>query len=106
MPQGSLHILSDADVKGRSRRGRFRRARTSLAVCGIALAAIGPPLIHAQNATAPVPAGQNPHAVAVNPVTNKIYVADKGDGTVTVIDGGTNTTTTVAAESNPYAVAV
>jgi DNA-binding beta-propeller fold protein YncE len=40
-------------------------------------------------------------AVAVNPVTNKIYVANnslgfKAPGNVTVIDGATNTTTTVA----------
>ena len=44
-------------------------------------------------------------AVAVNPVTNKIYVANSS-GTVTVIDGATNTTTTVAAGTAPIAVAV
>ena len=31
--------------------------------------------------------GYNPCAVAVNPVTNKIYVANSQSGTVTVIDG-------------------
>jgi YVTN family beta-propeller protein len=48
-------------------------------------------------------------AVAVNPVTNKIYVAtDVGINfnTVTVIDGATNATSTVAAGTSPYAVAV
>ncbi len=45
--------------------------------------------------------------VAVNSVTNKIYVANNGyDGTVTVIDGATNTTTTVAAGTDPELVAV
>ena len=43
--------------------------------------------------------------MAVNPVTNKIYVANDGSSNVTVIDGATNSTTTVAA-GNPYAVAV
>src|SRR5262249_20323909 len=35
-----------------------------------------------------------PYAVALNPVTNKIYV--RNPGSVTVIDGITNSTTTVA----------
>ena len=34
--------------------------------------------------------------MAVNPVTNKIYVANVGSNNVTVIDGATNATTTVA----------
>ena len=44
--------------------------------------------------------------MAVNPVTNKIYVANCGSSNVTVIDGATNATTTVAAGTYPYAVAV
>ena len=44
--------------------------------------------------------------MAVNPVTNKIYVANYGSNNVTVIDGATNATTTVAAGTSPYAVAV
>ena len=43
--------------------------------------------------------------MAVNPVTNKIYVANYSSN-VTVIDGATNSTTTVGAGSNPIAVAV
>ena len=42
-----------------------------------------------------------PTAVAVNPVTNKIYVANDDSGNVTVIDGATNATTTVATGTNP-----
>ena len=34
-------------------------------------------------------------AVAVNPVTNKIYVANGSSDNVTVIDGATNATTMV-----------
>ncbi len=66
------------------------------------------PSAGAQIVTATIPVGTYPVAVAVNPVTNKIYVAISS-GTVTVIDGATNTvcnTCTVAAGTTPYAVAV
>ena len=39
--------------------------------------------------------------MAVNPVTNKIYVANYGSNNVTVIDGATNATTTVSAGTQP-----
>ena len=45
-------------------------------------------------------------AVAINPVTNKIYVVNRDSANVTVIDGATNGTTTVAAGTSPVAVAV
>ena len=48
-----------------------------------------------------MPAGTIPDAVAVNPVTNKIYVANYSSDNVTVIDGATNSTTTVAAGNTP-----
>ena len=61
----------------------------------------------AQTVTDTLPAGANPTALAVNPVTNRIYVLDKNAlGSVIVIDGATDTTTTVAAGGNPIAVAV
>jgi YVTN family beta-propeller protein len=44
--------------------------------------------------------------VAVNPVTNKIYVANFGSNNVTVIDGVTNITSTVGVGSGTPAVAV
>jgi YVTN family beta-propeller protein len=44
--------------------------------------------------------------VAVNPVTNKVYVANSGSSNVTVIDGATNDTATVTVGSHPGAVAV
>ncbi len=60
-----------------------------------------------------IPVGISPNAIAVNPATNKIYVANGGSGetnlgSVTVIDGATNTATTVTdpAANDPYAVAV
>ena len=63
--------------------------------------------------TATVGAGSHPRAVAVNPVTNQIYVANcgsecggSGNGNVTVIDGATNSTTTVTDPNATYPSAV
>jgi len=50
----------------------------------------------AQTVTATIPAGTNPCVVAVNPVTHKIYAANYSSNNVTVIDGATNATTTLA----------
>src|SRR5207253_1560647 len=50
-----------------------------------------------QRVTATVAAGAASRAVALNPATNKIYVANANSNNVTVIDGATNTTTTVTA---------
>jgi len=64
-------------------------------------------LAYAQSVTATVAAGTSPRAVAINPVTNKIYVANTNSNNVTVIDGATNTVvTTVAVGSTPFAVAI
>ena len=59
--------------------------------------------------------GAHPDAIAVDPVTNKIYVADncgndpycsfRNDGTVTVIDGITLSTATVGVPRGPVAAA-
>jgi YVTN family beta-propeller protein len=48
----------------------------------------------------------NPNAVAVNPITNKIYVGNSGSNNVSMIDGATNSTTTVTLGTRPIAVAV
>jgi YVTN family beta-propeller protein len=50
--------------------------------------------------------GSSPEMVAVNPVTNKIYVANLGSNTVSVIDGATNNKTTVNVGSGPNSIAV
>ncbi len=69
----------------------------------------------AQQVIATVAVGTHPIAVAVNPVTNKIYVANcvrsanwarATRGTVTVIDGNSHATTEVPAGVCPTAVAV
>src|SRR5712664_4037842 len=48
----------------------------------------------------------SPQAVAVNPKTNKVYAVNPSDGTVTVMDGSANSTTTVRVGSEPMAIAV
>src|SRR5581483_2869060 len=53
-----------------------------------------------------VSVGANPAGVAVNPVTNRIYVANHADGNVTVINGIDNTTSTVVAGTAPGPIAV
>ncbi len=42
----------------------------------------------------------------MNPVTNKVYVTNSGSTNVTVIDGASNTTSTVAAGNGPVTSAV
>jgi DNA-binding beta-propeller fold protein YncE len=68
-----------------------------------------------QTVTATIPVGINPVAVAVNPVTHKIYVADCPQtivnghvpfGTVTIIDGATNATAALGAGVCPRSIAV
>ena len=54
----------------------------------------------------PYPADTNPRAVAVNPVTNKIYVANNGSDNVTVIDGSDEQHGNRIRRHHPYAVAV
>jgi YVTN family beta-propeller protein len=60
----------------------------------------------ADNSNATVDAGILPCAIAVNPVTNKIYVANRDSNTVTVIDAATNQSATVAVGLNPITLAV
>jgi YVTN family beta-propeller protein len=48
----------------------------------------------------------SPHAVEVNPKTNKVYAVNRGAGTVTVIDGLRRAVTSVKVERSPTAIAV
>src|SRR5713101_25963 len=48
----------------------------------------------------------SPHAIAVNPKTNKVYAVNSGDGTITVMDESGNFATTVRVGSEPMAIAV
>ena len=53
-----------------------------------------------QTVIATIPVGQTPVAIAVNPVTNKIYVSCLTNGVITVIDGATNTTAATLTDPN------
>lgn len=53
-----------------------------------------------------IPAGSKPGGVAVNSVTNKIYVTNSGSNNVTVVNGPNHMTTTVPVGTGPAAVAV
>ena len=57
-------------------------------------------------AQATVAVGNTPVAVAVNPITDRIYVANEFSDTVTVVDGATNATQTVAVGRRPQHIAV
>ena len=50
--------------------------------------------------------GTNPFGIAVNPVTNKVYISNYGSANATVVDGYHNTPSLVAVDSNPEGVAV
>ena len=65
-------------------------------------------LITGTSSASTVPAGTGPWAVAVNPVTNRAYVANYAiyPAQVTVIDGATTTPTNIASGRSPAAVAV
>jgi YVTN family beta-propeller protein len=88
---GGLHL----DARG-------LRSAAVLAVLALAL----PLAAHAQTVTATLAVGTTPLSVAVNPVTNNVYVANYGSNTVRAIDGATNHATTVAAGTGPNSVAV
>jgi YVTN family beta-propeller protein len=85
-----------------TRGGRVRLQVAAMAC--VAVLAVAVPA-GAQRVTTTVSVGSAPFAVAVNPVTNQIYVANDNSNTVTVINGATNATTTVSAGSAPSAVA-
>ncbi|MFZ0223739.1 MAG: hypothetical protein WAM42_18810, partial [Candidatus Nitrosopolaris sp.] len=54
-----------------------------------------------------IPVGQYPSAIAVNPITNKIYVVNSNSDTVSVIDGNTNKEETeIHVGKTPEAIAV
>jgi YVTN family beta-propeller protein len=53
-----------------------------------------------------VTAGTHPNAVAVDPVTNKIYVANFASNDVTVINGVDNSATPVPVGTGPFTVVV
>lgn len=53
-----------------------------------------------------IPVGWAPNAVVANSVTNQIYVSNWLDNSLTIVNGATNATTTIALGASPQALAV
>ena len=64
------------------------------------------PLLRGQTLITNVGVGSYPVGIAVNAQSNKIYVVNQNSNNLTVIDGTTNSTTTVATGSYPSALAI
>jgi YVTN family beta-propeller protein len=91
--------------------GQFRFTRHNhlvLNLIGIALLAAAMPAgAWGQNFLGQISTGSGPSAEAVNPVTNKIYVANQNSNSVSVIDGATESVSaTVTVGNSPSAVAL
>ena len=63
-------------------------------------------VIDGSNHTTTVNVGASPYQAAINTTTNKIYVANSGGNTVTIIDGATNNTSSVTVGNGPSGLAV
>src|SRR5271167_2063451 len=84
----------------------MQRARSFQFVLLFSSLAVALPSAMGQVTFATLQAGNSPFAVAANSTTNKAYVANNSDATVTVIDGVTNNTTTVTVGFYPDAIAM
>lgn len=83
--------------------------KTSTTIAAMALAGtlILPCLAHAQSVVATVPTGVAPQGIAVDPVTNNVFVANQGGNSIAVLSGATSSAlATVNVGSAPTAVAV
>ena len=73
----------------------FLRAAATTAIACACIAA------QAQTVGTRIPVGANPTQIAINPVTNKVYVANSGADSVSVINAGTGAVATVPVNDNP-----
>ena len=75
-----------------------------LALSAAAALAVAYPAF-AQTVLGTIPAGNNPRAVTINSVTNRIYVANDLGNNVTILNGANNTTVTLPVGSRPQFIA-
>ncbi len=61
---------------------------------------------HARTSTTTIATGFGPGAVAIDPIANRIFVANRADDSVTVIDGATRSAQSVVVGDDPAAIAV
>ena len=103
----SVQRVTSSDIRLRMFPGWLRlRLGAGLVGVSIAIAAFTGSPAQGQTLVATLPSGPNPVAVAVNQTTNMVYVADVDVRTLTVIDGATNTATTIPAVGPLASVAV
>jgi YVTN family beta-propeller protein len=104
--------LLSAKSKGRQQLEGASMRRLWLRVClagllsCVAVVWLGKQEARMDSVQTTIPAGTNPNRLAVNTVTNKIYVANLVSDNVTVINGADNTTATVTAGDGPTDIAV
>ena len=80
-----------------------RGALLCLLACGVALTALP---ATSQTLLTTIATGSKPVALAMNPATNKLYVANQNSNSVTVINEATYSTATIPVGALPTAIAV
>jgi YVTN family beta-propeller protein len=65
-----------------------------------------PAALQAQTVGPTIATGTAPSAIAINPVTNRVYVTNEGSNTVTVINGASHATSTLSVGTRPLWIAV
>lgn len=73
------------------------RRVAAFTLCAALLCAAPPLAFSADSVIATLGTGTQPNAVAVNPVSHRVYVANSGSDNVTIVDGSTNTTAATVA---------
>lgn len=77
-----------------------------LGSCLLAAGLLGALPAHAQSVIGTIAAGAEPRALAVDMAANRVYVANEGSGTVTVVEGDSGATREVAVGRRPQHIAV
>ena len=75
--------------------------RASVLVLTTILALGAGPALYGQSLQTTVHTGNYPQAITVNPFTDRLYTIDEPANEITIIDGVTNTTSTVSLGTNP-----
>ncbi len=105
VPSRGLPAPDGPRIAGRRRQSAIRVPQSAIYVVALALALL--PAQAAPKVIATVGVGEWPLGVAVDPETNRVYVANSSADTLSVLDGATGAVLdTVLVGSAPYGVAV
>ena len=107
LPPISAHAANRfSELKNYRLRLRAFLAALSVGVIGVS-AMLAPALVNAQMLLTTISTGVGPTSAVLNPVTNRLYVANSTSNSLTVIDGAKNVTiATVAMGTTPRGIAV